>query len=414
MTKSLYLAAMAFVLAGNAAFAQSTLPTDAQLNAWDRKFLPGQYRIEEYDVDTFGKALPRTTRVKAEAQCMSERELQSVSRGPATALFMWQCDPNPETASVDDGAFQMVLRCGGSPARPVVGFAAVSISSDQQTVTSSFVKAELDRKNPPRKLFGAGGRMTRVGDCSAAEAQAKKTPHQLLADEWAGSGKPMAQDLAKCLRSIGGDNSSAYTTCKAILGLGGMAGTEAEVVLLENLGLLTGYVHQDEQLGFYRKALAAAERLHGPSSAALIDPLVNTALILKEKQKAFGEAAALLGRAVDLGAKSRDKPVQVKAVAHYRYWVRTLGESGDKAAALVAARRAAEHAVAVLGPLHEDTGSAWTDLGLLERDAGQLVAARESFVKSLSVWEAAKIPAYIRGAQEKIAKVDELMRRGGR
>jgi hypothetical protein len=416
MTKSLYLAAVASLLAGNAAFAQSALPTEAQLSAWDQKFLPGQYRVEEYDVDSAGKPLSRTTRLKAEAQCLSEKELQSVSRGPAMAAFTWQCEPSPGHTSLDDSLFQMMLACGGSKGKSVAGLAAVSLSGDGRVVKSSYVKVEFDSKHPdrPRKLFGVGGQMTRIGDCSTAEVQAKKTPHQLLADEWAGSGKPMAQDLAKCLRSIGGDNFTAYATCRATLGIGGMAGTEAEVVLLGQLGLLTGYVHQDEQLGFYRKALVAAERFHGPSSVALIDPLVNTAFVLKEKQKAFGEAAALFGRAVDLGVKSGDKAVQVNSVAHYRYWVRALGDSGDKPAALVAARRAAKYAVEVLGPMHEDTGSAWTDLGLLERDAGQLEAARESFVRSLAVWEAAKVPAYVRGAKEKIAQVDALMQRGGR
>lgn len=417
-TKSLYLAAaVASLLAGHAALAQSAMPTEAQLNAWDKKFLPGQYRVEEYDVDSSGKPLPKTTRLKAEAQCFSEKELQSVSRGPAMAAFMWKCEPALEQTSLDDSLFQMALNCGGSKGKPVAGFAAVSMSGDGQVVKSSYVKVEFDSKRPdqPRKLFGLGSQMTRTGDCSAAEARAKKTAHQLLADEWAGSGKPMAQDLAKCLRSIdGGDYSTAYATCRATLGLGGMAGTEAEVVLLEQLGLLTGYVHQGEQLGFYRKAVAAAERFHGSASPALIDPLVNTALVVKAKEKAFGEAAALLGRAVALGVKSSDKAVQVKAVAHYRYWVQALADAGDKPAALAAARRAAEHAVLVLGPAHEDTGSAWTDLGLLQRDAGQLEAARESFVKSLSVWEAAKIPAYVRGAKEKIAQVDALMARGGR
>ena len=412
MTKSLYIAAMATLLAGNAALAQSTLPTEAQMNEWDKRFLPGQYRVEEYDVDAFGKPLLHTTRLKAEAQCMSEKEMQSVSRGPATALFLWKCDPNAERVSVDNAAFQVVLRCGGSKAKPVVGLASVSISGDQQVVTASFVRAELSRKNPPKTLFSAGGRMTRIGDCSAAETQAKKSPLQLLADEWDSSGKPMAQDLAKCLRSIDrGDHVAAYATCRATLGQGGMAGTEAEVVLLDKLGLLTGYVHQDQQLGFYRQALAAAERFHGASSPALLEPLVNTAAVLKEKQKAFTEAAALLERAVDIGSKSADKSVQAKTVFHYELWVDTLGKAGDKAAALAAARRAAEFAVAVLGPLHENTGSAWTTAGLLEREAGNLQAARACFVKSLQVWEAANIPAYVRGAKEKIAKVDALMQR---
>ena len=141
--------------------------------------------------------------------------------------------------------------------------------------------------------------------------------------------------------------------------------------------------------------------------------MVTTALVVKEKQKAFGEAAALLGRAVVLGVKSGDKALQAQSVSHHRYWVQALAESGDKPAALVAARRAARHAEAVLGPQHEDTGSAWTELGLLERDAGHLEAARECFVKSLAVWEAAKIPAYGRGAKEKIAQLDALLKRGG-
>jgi tetratricopeptide (TPR) repeat protein len=416
MSKSYFLAAMASLLAGNAAFAQSGLPSDAQLSAWDQKFLPGKYRVEEYDVDSSGKPIPGTARVKAEAQCLSQSDLQSVSRGPVMTAFAWGCQPHPEHTAVDGAMFQMALTCGANKGKSVAGLAAVSISGDGQVVKSSYVKVEIDGKRPdrPTKLFGLGGQMTRVGDCSSAEAGATKTPHQLLADEWERSGKPMAQDLANCLRAIdGGDYATAYARCRATLGLEGMAGTEAEVVLLDKLGLLTGYVHQGEQLGFYRKALAAAERFHGSTSPALVDLLVNTALVVKEKQKAFGEAAALLGRAVELGARSGDKAVQARSVAHHRYWVQALGESGDKPAALVAARRAAQHAEAVLGPRHEDAGSAWTELGLLEWDAGQLEAARASFVKSLAVWEAAKIPAYVRGAKEKIAQVDALMKRRG-
>lgn len=415
MTKHLYLAAMASLLAGNAAMAHPTLPTHEQLAEWDQRFLPGQYRLEQYDVDAFGKPLPQTTRLKAAAQCVSEKELRSVSRGPVSALFFWKCDLNLERASVDNATFQVFTRCGGSKAKPVVAFAAVSISADQQTVTNAFVRAELDRKKPPRALHASGGRMTRIGDCSAAEAQAKKGPFQLLADEWDSSGKPMAQDLAKCLRLIDkGDHSIAYATCRATVGLGGMAGTEAEVVLLTQLGLLARYVDEDQQLGFYRQALAAAERFHGASSPAVLEPLVNVAAVLMEKQKAFTEAAPLLERAVDLGSKSTDKSVQAKAVFHYALWVDTLGKAGDKPAALAAARRAAEFAVAVLGPLHEDTGSAWTRAGLLERDAGNLQAARDYFVKSLQLWEAAKIPAYVHGAKEKIAQVDALMKGGSR
>ena len=81
---------------------------------------------------------------------------------------------------------------------------------------------------------------------------------------------------------------------------------------------MQGHLQRNE---FYRKAAAAAERFHGSASPALIYPLVNTALVVKAKEKAFGEAAALLGRAVALGVKSSDKAVQAKSVAHYRYWV---------------------------------------------------------------------------------------------
>ena len=261
MTKSLFLAAIASLLAGNASVAQAGLPSDGQLSAWDQKFLPGQYRVEEYDVDSLGKPMPRTVRVTAEAQCLSPKELQSVSRGPAMAAFTWRCEPDPEHTFLDGALFHMALACGGEKGKTMAGFAAVSISGDGQVVKSSYVKVEIDSKRPdrPTKLFGIGGRMTRIGDCSSAEVPAKKTAHQLLADEWESSGKPMAQELAKCLRSIdGGDYYTAYARCRATLGLGGMAGTEAEVVLLDKLGLLTGYVHQGEQLDFYRKALAAA------------------------------------------------------------------------------------------------------------------------------------------------------------
>ncbi len=353
---------MACVLAGNAALAQSTLPTEAQMSAWDKKFLPGQYRVEEYDVDPFGKPLPKTTRVKAEAQCLSDKELQAIARGPVMAAFTWQCEPRPERASVDDAAFQMVLACGGSKAKPLAGFAAVSISSDGQVITSSYVKVEIDARNSakPKQLFGVGGRLTRVADCTASEMQSRQTANERLADAWSRSGKPMAQEVARCLGSIDKENQDiAFATCKAALPMArATSAAEAEVVLLEKLGLLSGYVQRGEQLGFYRQALVAAERFHGSSSPALIDTLVNLALVLKRNAKASSEPAALLGRAVSLGISSADKSDQTRAVAHYRYWVQALADSGDKAAARAAAQRAVDHAAAVLGPQHEDTASA--------------------------------------------------------
>ena len=112
-TKNLYLAAMACALAGNAALAQSALPSDTQLEAWDKKFLPGQYRVEEYDVDASGKPLPNTARLKSEAQCISQKEMQAISRGPAMLAFTWKCEPAPEHTSLDDSLFQLALSCGG-------------------------------------------------------------------------------------------------------------------------------------------------------------------------------------------------------------------------------------------------------------------------------------------------------------
>jgi tetratricopeptide (TPR) repeat protein len=177
------------------------------------------------------------------------------------------------------------------------------------------------------------------------------------------------------------------------------------------LGLLTGYTHQAEQLGYYRQAVAAAERVHGPTSLAMIDPSVNLGFILKDN-KAFAEATPHFERAVEIGSKSADSGVRVRAASHFNYLVNVLSDAGKKQQALDVARRAAHFAVATLGPQHEDTGSAWTTAGLLELEAANFAAAREDFEKSLAIWEALKIPAYIRGAKEKIAKVDQQMQQG--
>jgi tetratricopeptide (TPR) repeat protein len=232
-------------------------------------------------------------------------------------------------------------------------------------------------------------------------------------DSWTNSNKPMAQQVAQCLQKITEDNSEqSYATCKTSLQKAQtVAGTEAEVVLLEKMGLLTGYVHKEEQLSYYQQAVAAAERVYGMNDPRLIDPLVNTALVHKGKA-AHREAAALFERAVNIGIKRTEKASQAATVSHYDYLVTALAAAGDRPAALVMARRAADYAETTLGPTHEDTGSAWTTVGVLEKESGNLPAAREYFVKSLKVWEAAKFQPYVRGAKEKILEVDSMMKQG--
>lgn len=396
------------------ALAQAQLPTEAQLTAWDAKFIPGRYRVDEYDVTNDGAAIAST--ITTREQCVSASEMQHISRSPLTAAFLWQCATPPFRAEVNEEAFLLVMACGGTAAKPVRGTLLVAIKPDRRTISSVSIKTEVDTESnhSETQLFGKGGQLTYLGECSATETQAKKSAKTLEADAWAGGDKPFAQEVAQCLRAVAAHNNElAYNTCKtALMQTQRTPGTEAEVALLENLGLLTGYVHKDEQLGYYQQGLAAAERRHGPNAPELVVFLVNGAFSLG-KSGSHAQAAALFQRAVTIGTNSASKISANDNVNHYESWANALEKAGDWNAALAVARRAADYAENTLGPAHASTAMAWTKAGLLEESAGNLQAARAYFVKSLGAWENTKRQGFIDGTMEKIARVDAAMRKAG-
>ena len=404
--------------------AGAALPTPDQLAAWDARFLPGKYRVEEYDVNVYGEPLAGSPRTRRPAQCLMPTQLQSISRSPVLAMTSWQCHPVPLATVLDDSALRLMMSCSGDATGPVHGLASVALSEDRKTILSTFVKFEPIAPDAggagntanaePRRLYGVGSRLTRVGACSKAEIQAMTTPLQRLADDWARSGRPMSQEVVACLLAIDRSaNQAAYATCSTSLERARtQPDTQAEVVLHQHLGLVAGYVQPGRQLGHYRQALDVAQRVHGPQAPELIDLLVNMALIVGHKDRASAiESAGLLERAVSLGRPLADKQRRADTVMHYGWWVKALNGAGESAAALAAARDAAGHATRVLGMRHEDTGAAWTTLAGLQQSAGDLAAARASYTKALAVWKAVPHAAYVKVAQTRIAELDLLIRR---
>lgn len=424
MTYPTALVAALLALAGIAT-AGAALPTPDQLAAWDARFVPGKYRVEEYDVNVYGEPLAGSQRTKRAAQCLLPTQLQSISRSPVLTMVSWQCHPVPLASVLDDSALRLMMSCTGDATGPVHGLASVALSEDRKTILSTFVKFEPiapeagaasdTAAKEPRRLYGVGSRLTRVGACSDAEVRALMTPLQRLADEWARSRRPMAQEVAACLSAIDqGPKEAAYATCTTSLAQARtQPDTQAEVVLLQHLGLLTGYVHRDRRLGYYRQALTAAQRVHGPDAPEQIELLVNIALIVGHKDPAAAvESAGLLERAVLLGRSSRDRQRQVDAVFHHGLWVTALKAAGDPQTALAVARDAAAHAARVLGTRHDDTARAWATLAELQQAAGQLDAARASHVKALAVWKATRHTGPVKVTQARIDELDQLRRRG--
>ena len=110
--------------------AQAELPTDEQLRAWDAKFLPGLYNVQEFDLDAKGQPVPKT--VKTREQCLSSDDMQNISRAPLLAVVLWQCTTKPPMASFDGDGFSMMMSCPGvSKDKPVIGLSNVSVTPDQ-------------------------------------------------------------------------------------------------------------------------------------------------------------------------------------------------------------------------------------------------------------------------------------------
>jgi hypothetical protein len=149
------------------ALAQAELPTDEQLRAWDAKFLPGLYNVQEFDLDAKGQPVPKT--VKAREQCLSSDDMQNISRAPLLAVVLWQCTTKPPMASFDADGFSMMMSCPGvSKDKPVIGLSNVNVTPDQKNIVAMQLKFEVDSKRGDKKktIYSKGSSLTHIGSCT--------------------------------------------------------------------------------------------------------------------------------------------------------------------------------------------------------------------------------------------------------
>ena len=149
------------------ALAQAELPTDEQLRAWDAKFLPGLYNVQEFDLDAKGQPVAKT--VKTREQCLSSDDMQNISRAPLLAVVLWQCTTKPPMASFDGDGFSMMMSCPGvSKDKPVIGLSNVSVTPDQKNIVAMQLKFEVDSKRGDKKktIYSKGSSLTHIGSCT--------------------------------------------------------------------------------------------------------------------------------------------------------------------------------------------------------------------------------------------------------
>jgi hypothetical protein len=172
-TVALALLAACFLHAPFAVQAQAELPTDEQLSAWDAKFMPGLYKVEEFDLDAKGNRVAKST--KTREQCLSSAEMQMISRAPLFAMVLWQCHPKPFEVNFDDG-FYMAFACPGvNKNKPVSAISFVSVTADQKSVVSAQLKIEIDTLNGDKKktVYSKGSELTHLASCVPNAPQAK-------------------------------------------------------------------------------------------------------------------------------------------------------------------------------------------------------------------------------------------------
>jgi tetratricopeptide (TPR) repeat protein len=204
-------------------------------------------------------------------------------------------------------------------------------------------------------------------------------------------------------------NEKTYQVCKAALAsLEGQEGTESEVNVLLALGLTTGYIHNDENLQYYERAIKSAEKAYGPESHKTLEPIINTAYILHDEKRPT-EAIPYFERAIKLAIVSPEKADKEGALLYYDRLVLLLLEVNRHADALDLARQYVQYAETTFGDSHEDTASAWTRAGKVEMQSGNLELARNHFAKALEFWESKGYPGFIRGAKEKLDRVEALI-----
>ena len=154
-------------------FAQAELPTDEQLLAWDAKFLPGLYNVQEFDLDAKGQPIPKT--VKTREQCLSSADMQNISRAPLAAMLFWKCSNTPAEVSFENNGFNMVMACQGiNKDKPVMGISNVTVTPDQKNIVAMQVKVEIDsKKNDKQKVIYSKGSSLTLLDTCVPGAQAK-------------------------------------------------------------------------------------------------------------------------------------------------------------------------------------------------------------------------------------------------
>lgn len=149
------------------ALAQAELPTDEQLRAWDAKFLPGRYNVQEFDLDAKGQPIPKT--VKTREQCLSTDDMQNISRAPLAAMLFWKCSNQPAEVSFENNGFNMVMACQGvSKDKPVMGISNVTVTPDQKNIVAMQIKIEIDSKKGDKQkvIYSKGSSLTHLGSCT--------------------------------------------------------------------------------------------------------------------------------------------------------------------------------------------------------------------------------------------------------
>ena len=138
--------------------------TPENLAKWDLLFVPGRYRVVEYEVDA--KGAPSESSKKSKEVCLDAEQLRQISRLPALAAVMWKCSAPQFQLS----AVMLSAGMGCAPLKPDEPF-KIGTATVYKTGESSFesrlqiIAPKTDEHPEAKSLYSVGSTLTRVGVC---------------------------------------------------------------------------------------------------------------------------------------------------------------------------------------------------------------------------------------------------------